>query len=208
MVPSTSTQSNPDNFVLCTYPRKLTVSDVKGLLAQNDGAAKKRLVEFIYHRLHRRYILPLRQIHHDYQSGFLIMAAACLLIETLQSFHSGQNKTRRRQSTNTFRAFFEREAKFFPGLAAESDSFYYNIRCGILHQAETTGGYRILRAGALFIPSTKTINASAFINALEGCLDNYIHDLHVAGLHDPLWTHAAEKITCICGNCQAEPAAM
>ena len=203
---SAPTQPNPDNFVLCTYPHKLTTGDVKALLAQNAKAAKKRIVEFIYHRLYRRFIMPLRQIHRDYQSGFLMMASACLLIETLQSFYSGQNKTRRRESTKTFRTFFEREVAFFPGFAAESDSFYVNIRCGILHQAETTGGYRILRSGPLFIPATKTINASAFIKALEECLDDYIRRLHAAEMHDPLWHHAAEKIIFICKNCQVEPA--
>jgi hypothetical protein len=47
----------------------------------------------------------------------------------------------------------------------------------ILHQSETTNGWRILRSGPLFIKESKTINATIFLNRLDKCLETYCDKL-------------------------------
>lgn len=190
------------DIVLSNYPVEVTVLQLELRLPQPDEPAnKKHIVDFIHHRLHRRYLTPLQKIPKEFKSGFLMMASACLLIESLQQFHLGKNDTRG-QSEAAFKAFFEREEKLFPGFAADNHNFYVNIRCGIFHQAETKGGFRILRRGALFDLQHKTINADAFIKSLERSLKNYTDKLRVAESDSEFWKCAVKKVKYICDNCQ------
>jgi hypothetical protein len=69
------------------------------------------------------------------------------------------------------------EATFSPGFSDEKTKFYDNIKCGILHQAETKDGYRILRKGPLLDSTKKTINAATFLGALKRCLDRYVREI-------------------------------
>jgi hypothetical protein len=183
-------------------------------LSQNDDTAKKPLIDFINHRLSRRYLQPLMHIYPpEFKSGFLVMAASCLAIETLESFFKGLDNTEG-VSKQTFIDFFERNKGFFPGFrecfpiinhnGKQTDTFYRHIRCGILHQAETTGGYSILRnKSSLFDKDEKSVNANKFIKALEDCLNKYIEDLRLAACNSSEWTNASKKITYICKNCES-----
>jgi hypothetical protein len=85
-----------DDFVLCDFPKTVTVKQTRKWLAEKDARAKEELVNLIYHRLHRRYIVPLSSVPRDLKSGFLIMGVACLLIEALQSFREGREYTKER----------------------------------------------------------------------------------------------------------------
>lgn len=100
-----------------------------------DGIAK-----FIHGRFHDIYIQPFE--NNQKKNGFIMMASACLMIEALESFWNGWRKSP--NSPLAFCQFFDREARFSPfrGLAQE---FYSHVRCGIFHQAETTGGWHIRR---------------------------------------------------------------
>jgi len=181
-------------------------------LAQNDDAAKEPMIKFIHHRLNGRYIQPLLHFQDGYASGFLMMAASCLLIEAIQSFYQGLDTTNG-CSTESFKSFFKREKEFFPKFEecfpkyadnrAKKENFYSNIRCAILHQAETTGGYRIVRdKSPLFDKNEKTINADKFVEALEKCLDKYFKDLRSSSIDSLHWKNAIKKITFICDNCR------
>ena len=138
-----------------------------------------------------------------------MMAASCLLIEALQSFFEGLKDTKS-VSAASFKNFFDRNtdvfpkfAECFPGVAVNNkeDNFYYNIRCGILHQAETTGGYSIVRdKSELFHPTEQTVNADEFIDAVETCLDKYLSELRASAVTSERWNKAAEKLTYICDN--------
>jgi len=196
---------NHDDFVVSSYPVKVTVGELKSWIALNDGASKKSLIDFIYNRLNYRYIEPLLHfVPAEYKSGFLMMASACLMIETLESFYAGKDETEWRDGGPSFKRFFERECAFFPGFADDGVDFYVNVRCGILHQGETKGGYRILRDdGPLLDPNGRTIEANKFLKALKGCLDNYISDLRAASIcGSERWTNAVDKINFICENCK------
>src|SRR5262249_16045453 len=60
---------------------------------QTMESAKDRdgLASFIQERLLERYVLPLSSSSHKH--GFSMMAASCLLIETLESFYRGWEDT-------------------------------------------------------------------------------------------------------------------
>jgi len=199
---STANKSH-DDFILSDYPRKVTVGRLKELLMREDRDSKREVIDFIYHRLNHRYLVPLLHIPREYKSGFLMMASACLMIETMEAFYKGYKETKSRAGRKTFKAFFERESDLFPGFAADATNFYRNIRCGILHQAETRGGYRILRRGSLFDVNKKTINANAFIKALAKSLATYATDLWQSEKDSTLWSNAQKKIRFISDNCQS-----
>src|SRR5580693_3705542 len=123
--------------VLINYPDEIKVDEVELLLCRNDSKAKKRLVHVIYHRLNNRYVRPLDKIPEKMRSGFLTMAAACLMIEALQSFREGREYTIKRGAGEKCFAKFFSENEAFEPLRPYSSNFYSKIRCGILHQAET-----------------------------------------------------------------------
>ena len=81
--------------------------------------------------------------------------------------------------------------------------FYKHVRCGILHQAETTGGLRIRRdkGGQLFDAKTKTLNANALITALEESLHDYCERLKTAPWESPIWQNATAKLDAIAAQC-------
>lgn len=72
-------------------------------------------------------------------SGFIIVAIDCLLIETLEQFYRGVKRTGKDQDDQIFHDFFQRseELKLFFGIIDKSKVFYSQIRCGLLHQAQT-----------------------------------------------------------------------
>jgi hypothetical protein len=108
---------NPDDIVLSRYPRKLTVKHVRQLLTKTDDDSRQFLADLILHRLKDRYITPLEKVPIKFRSGFLTMAAACLLIETFQCFKEGERGTRGNgKGEAAFKRFFLAHAAKFPGI--------------------------------------------------------------------------------------------
>ena len=72
-------------------------------------------------------------------AGFAIMSLDCLLIETLEQFHKGKIRTGQGMDEIAFFDFFQRSLKFrsFFDTQAKATVFYQQIRCGLLHQAQT-----------------------------------------------------------------------
>jgi hypothetical protein len=106
--------------------------------------------------------------------GFTQMAISCPMLEALESSMRGWKKSIR-QSEKLFVDFLDREPDFATLRALGSD-FFANVRCGILHQVETTAGWRIGRCGDLF-DGDRTINADKFIRALQKVLNAYCDEL-------------------------------
>jgi len=132
---------------------------------------RDQIAEAIRLRFTERYIEPATTCHAH---GFTLMAISCLMLEALESFRRGWKKSSN-QSEKLFVEFLDREPDFaaFRGRGAE---FYADVRGAILHQAETTHGWRILRSGPLF-DGSRTINAAAFIRELERALNTYCEGL-------------------------------
>ena len=80
--------------------------------------------------------------------------------------------------------------------------FYRHVRCGILHQAETTGGWHIRRSGDILNGVTKTINATKFISELRVALDNYCQELSAGKWEDCVAENMRKKMDTICRNCE------
>jgi len=185
------------NIILSLYPNKLTVGHVRQLLVRIDDDARQRLSDLILHRLRDRYITPLENVPIKFRSGFLTMAAACLLIETFQCFKDGKKDTKGRgNGEEAFKSFFRSHSAEFPGI--EGAEFYQKIRCGILHQAQTHGSFRIVRKGPVFDGAKKTINASRFLKNLKSIVEAYVSKLRVQDMHAVSWTNALRKIGYIC----------
>ena len=209
---------DPNELLFSRDPR-VSLADVRGWIErqkQDDETVKVPLIKFIDHRLRGRFITPLQNVKpRNYRSGFLMMASACLLIEALQAFREGKN-TSAVGSEAAFTRFFEEHGKYFSGLRncfplvpeknkkgklVKKCTFYKHIRCGIFHQAESTGGYSIVRdKTGLFDTTEKSVNADKFLDEVETCLDKYLNDLRASAVTLELWNKAAEKLTFICDN--------
>jgi len=179
--------------------KKITVKKFKELVRKKD---KKEIAQFIFDRFHERYIAPLKSIPKKKKNGFCIMANCCLMIEALESFYKGWKDTSKRgDSSKAFEKFFERVEEF-RDLKDRYSEFYKHIRCGILHQAETTGGWKIVRSGPLFDTESLKINATKFLNILEKYLKMYRDSLIDNNWNDPIWKNLRKKMDIVIKNCE------
>jgi hypothetical protein len=193
---------------ICNRPgeniREVKVSDYRAWLASPDRElAKENIAEMVYHRFYGRYLKPFSFPNKDYKKhykhGFAMMATACLLIEALESFYQGLEETPRGENGQMFDAFFARENQF---KELRGEPFYKNVRCGILHQAETTGGFTISRKSTtLFDRHTKKINAYKFAVALETSLTNYRQRLVLEEWDSEIWDNLRRKMRFLIAHC-------
>ncbi|QEH39413.1 hypothetical protein [Chitinophaga sp. XS-30] len=177
----------------------VTVGQARKWIKVKDEAAKSDLIKLIYHRFSNRYV---KHLHHI-DSGFLKMAVSCLMIETLESFRQGKKDTKGKGvGQKMFKDFFTTEEKLFPGFKDIAPDFYSSIRCGIMHQAETTNAWRVLRKGDLLDKENRTINSTKFVEALDKALGNYVDSLKASDFSAVIWKNAIFKIEDVCKNCK------
>ena len=144
---------------------------------------RNAISSFVRERFYERYILPFDG--NPSKNGFIMMASACLMIEALESFWNGWRKSP--GSAQAFHQFFFREDRFLP-FRRHTQEFYANVRCGIMHQAETTGGWHVRRdLGVLFDSQTKTIDATVFLGEMDGSLTDYCGRLRTATWESEEW---------------------
>ncbi len=158
---------------------------------------KKAIANLLSRRFTERYLAPTlakRNIRH----GFTSMAVACLMVEALESFQQGWVDTRDR-SKDAFRFFFNAHNQFSP-FRSRAERFYYDVRCGILHQAETRGGWKIRRKGPL-LDGERTVNATAFLRTLGRVLKAYCRHLVQEDWESDLWKKCRKKMNAICTAC-------
>lgn len=186
---------NSNDFQLT---KNITVGDLKNWMTLKDNESKEQIINLIDHRFKNRYIKHVKEI----ESGFLKMAISCLMIETLESFKKGKNDTIGK-GQEFFEDFFHTEEDNFPGFKDIHQDFYKNIRCGILHQAETKNAWRIWLEGSLLNKTHKIINANEFVLALEKSFEKYLNDLKTREFEDQIWINALKKLYHICENCNA-----
>ncbi len=176
--------------------KSVSVADYRKLEAARD---QKALSQFVRDRFTERYLAPL-DVEPDKKSGFTMMAIACLMIEALESFSRGWSDTTRR-SEHAFCSFFARW-DHFAEFRPYSAKFYKHIRCALLHQAETTGRWRILRRGLLLDPHTKTLNATSFVKRLERVLKEYSNQLRDEAWDSETWKCFRKKMASVCKNAE------
>jgi hypothetical protein len=123
-------------------------------------------------------------------NGFSIMALNCLLVETLQQFYLGLEDTRRNSKNSfvnfltqspyfngTHRKYSKMFGKSFTGKSAEL--FYTDVRCGILHQAETKNNVMLTYYGTYLVddgtnPGWLMFDVGWFTKALNLEFDRYV----------------------------------
>jgi hypothetical protein len=186
--------------------KDISIADCKEYLKTKD---KKKLATFIYDRFYGRYLKPFdfpsNEYRAKYKNGFALMTSCCLLIETYVSFSAKDYRNTYRKSAKCFGHFFTTEKRFTDfatgglrhdgTIANKSDGgtpndFYENVRCGILHNAETKGGWTITRRSSkpYFDSTTKTINATKFAGRLKAVLSDYKKNLIASDFDtDEIW---------------------
>lgn len=158
--------------------------------------------KIFYDRFNSRFLKPVEMIE-DYEfSGFAIMALDCLLIETYQQFLNGEKESKYGSEEN-FKQFFN-NTNFKEDFDDEkAKMFYKQIRCGILHQAETKKSSKIKMSPELpIVKFTKgkdglIINRKKFHKKLISIIDSYIEDLKNPSNED-LRKYFRKKMNYIC----------
>jgi hypothetical protein len=169
----------------------------------------QRLWDSAFHRFYRtridtRYLHPIASIQQDDTQrgeGFAIAALFCTLIEFLESCERGDNfrfigrtgaklqpnEYNERQASSYFKGFL-RTRKPFNTLIPSTlvDSFYQNVRCGLLHEARTKGGWVIsTRASGGALISQKGGQITLFRNQLIPALETYFLEYRKRLLNNP-----------------------
>lgn len=115
----------------------------------------------------------------DRRFGFVVLAIDCMLLETLEAFRQGLTDTRRKskQLCTSFLTTRPAFKSFFVGDLAIR--FYYEFRCGVVHNAQVFGTGRVWSVGRLLEldGSRITINRTVFHQALMQELDAYLDAL-------------------------------
>lgn len=164
---------------------KYTNSDYKIARDSDDWT---KMIEIFTDRLEGRFLNPIRLITKDDSgigefAGFSILALDCLIIETLQQFYDGLNKTPKYKGKEKFKSFLTNSAffnKVFDNKMA--DIFYEHFRCGLLHQGQTMQK-SLIKTGqtTMIIPVTPDnlnvgfkLDRQKFHNALEQEIKSYV----------------------------------
>ncbi len=179
----------------------VTVRDYQRYLEEKN---KDKIANFIFHRLSSRYIVPYKFNNDDFiekhKNGFSMMASYCLLIETLQSFINGWGDSDRR-SKKAFEDFFKNN-QHFKEMNSLGQEIYKNVRCGILHQGETKGGWKITREGkSLIEPNNKRLDAVLFGKNLENSLTDYSNNLRISEWDSEVWDNFRTKMRKTISHC-------
>jgi hypothetical protein len=187
-----------DDTILC-WRTSTTVAQVKAWFTADDS---RTIGDFVWNRFDERYFLPFESLGLDRRNGFMTMAVCCLVIEALESFHQGWESSEGKKSQLAFCSFFDREVEFhvFKGNA---QPFYKHVRCGILHQAETTGGWTttLMPGETMLTVNRLRIQADEFRKALSRALRKYTDAVSQAGPNDEIWKNCKTKLNAIIKNC-------
>ncbi len=198
-----------------------SMSDIESLIV--DETNKKQLADIIFHRYYDRYLKPFyfssptqqtytetvnenevkslkNEFTTEFKSGFVIMTNCCLLIEVIATYFEGANETTK-SGSETFKAVFKKANEYSNELKIfENEHFYRNIRCGLLHQGETYGKFKIRRSGALLNKEHLTINAKLFCDKLKDFLNSYRQELMTAKWDSDIWDKCRIKLMHIINN--------
>jgi hypothetical protein len=178
-----------------------------------DGDDWPKMIEIFIDRLEGRFLKPIRLIINDDSgigefAGFSIIAIDCLIIETLQQFYDGKDKTPKYQGKDKFKNFLT-NSKYFNSFFDEelADIFYEHFRCGLLHQGQTMGK-SLIKTGqnSMIVPVTPDnikvgfkLDRNKFHDALEQEINNYVIKL-TNNKDKSIREHFIKKMNFIC-NC-------
>jgi hypothetical protein len=121
------------------------------LNANSDEGSWSLAIDIFQERINGRYINLIEKLIEESRNkeeifvnySFSIMALNCLLIETLLQFYEGTDKTKgeNNKAYTKFLTSYEPFKSEFSEKTAKA--FYTDVRCGILHQAQTKGNTQL-----------------------------------------------------------------
>ena len=163
----------------------------------------QKAIDIFEDRIRGRFLDMIGAIEAHEYAGFAVMALDCLLIETLQQFREGEKRTPNGKSEEYFVQFLA-DTSFKDFFTPEmAKMFYKQIRCGILHQAETNENSRLLIRADVPLAATRedgtglTINRRLFHQQLVRVFEEYVSRLRRAS-DDQLRSNFRTKMNCIC----------
>jgi len=181
---------------------RFTSSDWKRLTftAEDDW---RLAVDIFTDRIRERFLDPIARIEKCAYAGFAVVALDCLLIEMLQQFREGVNRTPAGKSKEFF-------VNFLTGFGfgehfdtRKAELFYRQIRCGILHQAEMRGSSKILVGDSMPLVKYSDDNKGLLVNRIRfhqqllETFEHYIAEL-LSGDSDQLRARFRTKMSSIC----------
>lgn len=141
----------------------------------------KEAIGIFNNRLNKRFIFPAKELlEKDGNTyGFAAMAIICLLIETLYQFSAGVDQTPSKKNEEKYSMFL---VKILDGDIKEkvARSFYRNIRCGILHSAQTKNNTSLNCDKEKVITLTgkrMSVNVKKLLESVERYFEKYKTDL-------------------------------
>lgn len=157
----------------------------------------EKAFDYLEKRLKTRYLNPIKHIEENGDiggEGFAIVAIICSIIEALESFYLGKSyrkgttenpidpNTEYYKSQPIFESFLQNREPFknhfaVPGLAT---AFYENVRCAILHEAATRGGWKIQINSSTLVEQQGCnwiLNRALFVQAIEEYMKWYRQEL-------------------------------
>jgi hypothetical protein len=202
-----SNRPHPKKGTTMKIAGKTSDSEWKSLKGRLSSNPTPRLWVSAFRRFYRarintRYLDPIKSINkHDRYlgEGFAVVAVFCTLVEYLESCEQGHNfraikkgqvlspnEYSQFQASNYFRSFLRNRTPFNVLVpSALVDSFYCDVRCGLLHEARTRGGWVISAkpsSGKLVTQTGATI--TLFRNELIPALEKYLADYRTRLLTD------------------------
>ena len=137
-------------------------------------------VKIFKDRIQGRFLNQIHLLEGDINTnGFAIMALDCLLIETLLQFRFGYEETKPKNKD----AYSDFLCQNFPNIfdsKSKAERFYSEIRCGILHSAQTKGKTRLTDDSTYAIKVTGdvlSVSVSRISEVVESYFDSYCSQL-------------------------------
>ncbi|MGO8253444.1 hypothetical protein ACC792_21005 [Rhizobium ruizarguesonis] len=146
--------------------------------------------EFFFERLQSRYLKPIRLLRDQGNwegEGFSIVSIQCAMLEFLAACRGGLIYRHRNpqppfeySASGDLFASFLSETTPFNALFARDNAveFYRKVRCALLHEARTKGGWTIHASGQTGVDcSRRIIYRNTFQTLIENYIDGYGRDL-------------------------------
>ncbi|ATG46330.1 hypothetical protein CEW89_01350 [Celeribacter ethanolicus] len=170
-----------------------TVGDWKAQRDQLSQGATVELweetyVKFLKTRLYTRYLGPIDWLKDQTNGeGFTIVSIQCALIEFLAALKVGKNYRFPQNGEQLSAHEYSKSKELFCDFLSSSEpfkewfvsedvavDFYANVRCGLLHEARTKGGWKIKASGDVAIDyDKKVVYRKQLDDAIREYLCNY-----------------------------------
>jgi len=146
-------------------------------------------IDIFLSRIQGRFLGAIELLLEDPQrNGFAIMALNCLLIETLHQFVVGENETGSLFPNHMLRVHWRIYSRFLTFILPNvfttqkmAEKFYGDIRCGILHSAQTKGNSYLFFDNSnvieMFNNHSIGVNVVEFSNRLRESIFQYCDNL-------------------------------